>query len=270
MTKISNSALITLFTKLLALFVIAKGISIAIWWYLPSDGVELNSKNNYHSKYQRVDFRNMILRGKAVKPSSVVKIDSSAGISITNMVLKGLYGTKSKGYIIVAMKSNPKKTTIVGIGENFQGYILKSITASSALLEKGGNNFILSLKGRKTGENTIAKKVYNRGVKTEMAFTRKEISNYTKNPEQIWKDISISQVKDGNNLKGFKVTKINKNSKFAALGLRSGDLIIKANNVILKSYKDALDIYENIDKLNVVQIVVIRDNKEVELVYEIN
>jgi len=270
MTKISNSSLIALFTKLLALFVIAKGVSIVLWWYLPSDSVELNTKSNYQSKYQRVDFRNMIIRGKAVKQNRVERVDTSTGINITNMVLKGLYGTKSKGYIIVAMKSDIKKTTIVGVGENFQGYVLRSISASSALLEKGGNNFILSLKGRKTGKNIIAKKAYARGVKTKMAFTRKEISSYTKDPQEIWKDISIAEVKDGKNLKGFKVTKINKNSKFASLGLRSGDVIIKANNVPLKSYKDALDIYKNIDKLDVVQIVVLRDNKEVELVYEIN
>jgi type II secretory pathway component PulC len=56
----------------------------------------------------------------------------------------------------------------------------------------------------------------------------------------------------------------------ATLGLREGDVIIKANNIELKSYKDAIDIYNGLDQLDAVQIVVLRENQEVELVYEIH
>jgi general secretion pathway protein C len=263
MRKISNSTLISIFKKLLILLLVAKSISLGILWYLPNSGVEISAKKSYQPKYQRVNFKNMISKAQAVKKKNVKENSVDIGISITSMVLKGLYGIKSKGFIIVAMRSNLRKTTILGIGENFQGYVLKSISTSSALLTKDGADFILTLEGTKKTNKLINKKIDN-------TVARTDISYYAKNPNQIWKDISISEVKDGKNIKGFKVTKISKNSKFASLGLKKGDVITKANNVILKSYKDALEIYENIDKLDVIQIVIMRNNKEVELVYEIN
>ncbi|MCW9027213.1 MAG: PDZ domain-containing protein, partial [Thiovulaceae bacterium] len=74
----------------------------------------------------------------------------------------------------------------------------------------------------------------------------------------------------GKNIKGFKVTRIAANSKMATLGLKKNDIIIKANNVVLKSYRDALNIYTKIKDIDLVQIVVIRDGVEKEIVYEIN
>jgi general secretion pathway protein C len=271
MIKISNSKLVSVFTILLFILVVAKALSLAILWYLPSEGIELNIKKNYQPKYQRVDFKNMI-KGKTIKVNKKVKKVVDSGISITSMILKGLYGTKTKGYVIVAMKSSPKKTSIVGIGESYQGYTLKSISIDSANFTKGGADFILSLQKVKNSASTISR-VSKKSFKVDdrsAVVSRSDISYYAKNPNQIWRDISIRELKAGKKIKGFKVTKINPNSKFAKLGLRRGDIIIKANNIRLQSYRDALEIYNNIDKLDAVQIVVLRNNQEVELVYEIN
>lgn len=265
MIKLSNSKFILVLTKLLILLVIAKAVSLFALWYLPSEGVELSVKENYQPKYQRVDFKNMITKDKS-KKSTPIK-ESGSGISITNMILKGLYGTKHKGFVIVAMKSSPKKTSIIGVGESYQGYELKSISLRSAMFNKNGSDFVLSLEKMKNS-SAITKVV--KPQETSSAVSRKDISYYAKNPDRIWKDISLKEVMNGKELNGFKVTKIDVNSKFASLGLKRGDIIIKANNVRLKSYRDAIQIYKNIDNLDTVQIVVIRDNHEVELVYEIN
>ncbi|WP_324170591.1 PDZ domain-containing protein [Sulfurimonas sp.] len=265
MIKLSNSKFILVLTKLLILLVIAKTISLFVLWYLPSEGIELMVKENYQPRYQRVDFKNMIAKNVSKKVSSVKQ--SNSGISITNMILKGLYGTKHKGFVIVTMKSSPKKTSIVGIGESYQGYELKSISLRSAIFNKNGSDFILSLEKIK---NSSAITKVAKSQKNSLEVSRKDISYYAKNPDRIWKDISLQEVKRGEELNGFKVTKIDSNSKFASLGLKRGDIIIKVNNIRLKSYRDAIQIYKNIDNLDAVQIVVIRDNHEVELVYEIN
>ncbi len=282
MIKLFNSKFISILSKILILIVIAKSLSLILWWYLPSDTIELSVKENYQPKYQRVNFKNMIERvkiKKVLKPKVVEKVVDT-GISITSMLLKGLYGKQTKGFVIVAMKSTPKKTDIVGVGEEYQGYTLKAIFANSAKFHKDGSDFILSLDMPK--DSTVAKRVKrkvdrsssssSRGATEAPAATvsRNDISYYAKNPNQIWRDISIKEVKSGNRIRGFKVTKIKRNSKFAKLGLKRGDMIIKANNVRLKSYRDALQIYKNIDKLDMIQIVVMRNNQEVELVYEIN
>lgn len=283
MTKLSNSAIISIISKLLILLVVAKALSLVLWWYLPSDGVEMKVENNYQPKYQRVYFKNMIIKSdKGMKSEqSSSSSENFSGISITNMLLKGLYGTSSKAFVIVSMKSTPKKTEIIGIGELFKGYRLKSITLSSAIFEKDSKDYILTLdkstrssdpKSSKISEGTKASVVNGRETPPEGAVgvSRKDIAYFAKNPKQIWRDISIKEVKEGKKILGFKVTKIKNRSQFATLGLQKGDLIVKANNVKLTSYKDALELYKNIDKLDTIQIVVMRDNQEVELVYDIN
>ena len=264
MIKLSNYKMIPIFTKLLMLLVIAKAISLFALWYFPSNGVELNIKENYLPKYQRVDFKNMIVS------HSVKKFKSSShnnAVNITNMVLKGLYGVGNKGFAIIAMKSNEKKTSIIGIGENYQGYILKYISSRSVTFTKNGSDFVLSLVNIK---NSSAVTKFIKSEESSSVVSRKDIAYYSKNPNKIWKNISLQEVMKGKKINGFKVTKISSNSKFASLGLKKGDVIIKANNIIIKSYRDAMEIYKNIDNLDTIQIVVIRDNKEVELEYEIN
>ena len=266
MIKLSNSAFLSIFTKLLVLLVVAKAISLGVWAYLPSDGVELAQIKSYQPKYQRVDFRNMIQN--TTKESKEVSATSSS-VSITNMILKGLYGKEESGFVIVALKSSPKKTSIIEVGEVFSGFTLKSIAPMSAIFTKNSKEYILELAKLKSSSSVT--KVSSEEESGEPKSVQKsDIAFYEKNPKQIWKDISIKEIKNGQKIEGFKVTRISRNSKMAGLGLKKGDIIIKANNIELKSYKDVMDIYSKIGTLDTIQIVVMRNNQEKELVYEIH
>lgn len=279
MIKFSNSKLLSIFSKLLILALVAKSISLALMYMLPNDGVSLNIKPSYQPSFQRVDFKNML--DVEVKVADVKKsTTSSGGISITNMLLKGLYGTKESGFVIVSLKATPKKTTILSVGEVFSGYKLESIERTSAIFIKGSTKYTLNLESSKLSAS-VGNRVTPVNVNsvdddepiTQKAVTRTDIAHYAKNPKQIWKEISIREVKDAKDakkIKGFKVTRIDPNSKFATMGLKKGDLITKANNVELKSYRDALNIYTKIDKIDVIQIIIIRNGIEKEIVYEIN
>jgi len=278
MIKLSNSKLLSIFTKVLILALIAKSISLSLMWMMPSDGVSLNIKTSYQPKFQRVDFKNMLNAEVKQEQTKQITTDSGAnGISITNMLLKGLYGTKEKGFVIVSLKSSPKKTTILSVGEIFSGYKLKYIGANSATFVKNSTDFILRMSEVKSKASSLRVKSVSRSNKnnydepiSQQVVSRSDIAYYAKNPKQIWREISIREVKDGKKIKGFKVTRIDPKSKFATMGLKKGDLITKANNVELKSYRDALDIYTKIDKIDVVQLIVIRNGQEKEIVYEIN
>jgi len=280
MIKLSNSKLILVIFKLLILFVIAKTLSLVLWWYLPSDGIEPILKNNYQPKYQRVYFKNMITTAAPVVKMVEKEISTNQGISITNMILKALYGTESKAFVIIAMKSTPKKTQIIGIGEVFKGYTLKSITSYSAIFEKDLKDYVLTLDKTvrpsdpkiksKSNSSRASTRARFSGADSIVSVSRNDIAYFAKNPKQIWRDISIKELKDGKKILGFKVTKIKRKSKFSTLGLKKGDVIIKANNVKLESYKDALALYKNIGKLDAIQLVVLRDNQEMELVYDLN
>ena len=275
MIKLSNSKLLSIFFKLLLLVLVAKSISLIFLFLLPSDGEELSIENNYQPKYQRIDFSNMIFNEKITKETKDVTSVSTNALSISNMVLKGLYGTKNSGFVIVALKSTPAKTTIVGVGEVYSGYTLIHIASKNATFEKNSKEYILwlDMKSETSDLITLVTKNKTKVVAKELSqktVTRDDISFYAKNPKQIWKEISIVELKENGKIKGFKITKIDSKSKMATLGLQKGDVIIKANNVVLKSYRDALNIYTNIKDIDVMQIVVIRNGIEKEIVYEIN
>lgn len=278
MTKLSNSRALEILTKLLILLVLAKAISLGAWWYLPNDGVEMNVKKSYQPKYQRVDFKLMVDKSIVVAKQGEATGVTSNGttLSITNIVLKGLYGNEKSGFVIVALKSAPAKTTIVEVGEVYAGYKLKSISIDSVKFTKASKEYILELEKPKSGKSFIQKALASKVVVkensdeiTQKDVTREDINFYAANPKQLWKDISIKEIKKDNKIDGFKVRRIDPKSKMAMLGLEKGDIIIKANNVELKSYKDAIDLYKNINKLDTIQLVVIRNNQEKELVYEI-
>ena len=266
MNKVSNLKMLQILTKLLILIAIAKMLTLVMWWYLPNNGVELNQKKNYNPKYIRVDFHSMLKSIHKVKKS----IKKDTGINITDMILKGIYGTKTDGYAILSMKSNPKKTSIIAVGENYNGYKLKAINLYSIVFQRSGKNYILELEKIKKDLSKRVQNVVQEPDIKAVGVSRNDIEFFEKNPQKIWQQIAIDEVRKNGKINGFKVMRINPNSKFAELGLKKGDIIIKANNIPLKSYKDAIDIYKNINKLDDINVVVLRNNQEKELIYEIN
>ena len=268
MSKVSNSYL-SVFIKLLVLLTLAKSIALGIWWFLPDNGVSLKENVNFNPPYHRITFQNMLLKSNLSRHVIVKKIDNSVGI--TNMLLKGLYGTKNRGFIIVALKKSPKKTSLISVGENYAGYTLKSIFEDGVLFTKRGKEYVLNIgmsKRKSSGHATIT--AVSQSDVSEHSVSRSDIKYYEKNPQDIWRDISIMEIKKGNKIHGFRVTRVRRGSKMATLGLKRGDVIIKANNVKLNSYKSVFDIYNHINTIDTLQLVVRRNNEEKELVYEIH
>ncbi len=271
MQKISSASFLKVLSRMLILLVVAKVISLVVLYVLPSDGIEDRFKESYQPEYQRVNFKNMIIQEKKEKKE---KKEVESGVNITNMVLKGLYGKGNGGFIIVALKSKPDDTSIVAVGEVYEGFKLVRITKKSAIFKKGGTNFTLLL-DQSQSVDTRYFKAKTKTTSSDQPISQKvvdrgDIQYYAKNPKQIWREISIIEVKDGKEIKGFKVTRIDPKSKMATLGLKKNDIIIKANNVVLKSYRDALNIYSKIKNIDVLQLVVIRNGVQKEIVYEVN
>jgi len=273
MQKLSNTKLISIATTILSLLLIAKIISLVVWYILPSDGVEYTQAKSYMAKYQRVSFKNMLEKSK--QPINTTKeTDSKGGVvasSIKNLFLKGLYGTKHSGYAIVGKYSSPEKTEVIGVGETFAGYKLKEIYPDMVIFTRGGKDFKLVLKNssKTTSLNKAITKVQTPVYEGEHKVTRKDINTYAAHPEKIWKDIGIKAYKKKGKIVGFIVTRIKRNSKMAELGLQKGDIMIRANNVDLTSPNDAINLYKNIKKIDTLQLVVLRDNQEKEIIYEI-
>lgn len=261
----SSSQYIKMVITLLFLLLLVKIIAVGALWLLPARGVNAQVQESVNMPYARVDFHNMLTSTTKRQHSSQESLQSKT-LDINSLVLKALYGKGDYGFVIIAAKRNPKKTTLLAVGESYEGYRLKAVFLNYALFMKKGQEYTLRLNSKVT-RNSLVHPVKNNTTKI---VQRNEINNYVKNPSAVWKDISIQEIGKNGNFKGFKVTKIRVGSPLAKLGLQRGDLIVKANNIVLKSYNDVLKIYQQLDKLTTLTLVIKRGNKEKEIVYEIN
>ena len=294
MNSVSKKSMMSIVSKLLVLVIIAKIAALSMLYFLPSSGINKSEQRSYNSEYRRYNFKLLVqaeqkkeLPKKRVKEPKVVKTaDVDNMQEIATLVLKGLYGSKTTSFVFVAKKSKPKDVKMLKIGESFMGYKLLRVESNIAVFDFRGQEYVLKfgkvdLKAysQKSGQTkSVKSQQVNKQASTKSKVRRREdaatvgrsdIQYYAKNFKQIWKDISISPLKKNKKLIGFKVTRIKAGTPFAKLGLKVNDIIIRANNKELTSYKDALKLYEKIDDLNAIEIVVLRNNEEVELVYEI-
>ena len=272
MTSSFKSGLLSMGFRLLFLIIIAKFIATVALFFLPTSGTTLSKRVSKTPPYQRVNVKNMIEQSKRVVKTEAVKtVDTSTQIS--DLVLKGLYYVAgNRGYIIVAKKSNSKKSAVIGVNEKFSGYTLVEILQESAIFERNGKRYTLEMSKR--NRQAALKKAHYKpqpveDENSEHQINRQQIQYYAKNYKQIWKDIAMREEKRDGKIIGFRVTRINPGTPFAELGLKKNDIIIKANNKEMHSYADAIKIYQDIDKIDAVEIVVLRNNQEKELVYEI-
>ncbi len=265
MNLISKKWLVALLTRIVLIVIVVKAIVLVLLWFLPGEGVNYHPEHSLQAEYHRYNLKVMLdpIQGGTASQNVV-----AATQAMSSIVLKGLYGTKKRGFVIVAPEAAPTKTEIIAVGEEFSGNKLVQINSNSAVFERNRRRYTLQLenadtlalvKGSGAAEEDDAPRRVSRG----------DINYYAKDVDKLWKDISITEVKEGKVIKGFKVTRIRPGSALARIGLKRGDVIIKANNKVLKSYNDALDIYNKIGTMRAMELVVIRNNQEKEIIYEI-
>jgi len=274
----SNPALMRFIRNLLIIILVTKTLSLVMLWYFQSEGVHYHPNNSKRPEYKRYNANNLIKPTKkpdirqATEPTTEEAKELIAyGPNISNMLLKGLFKRKNGGLVIIALKAKPNDSEVISIGETFQGYTLSRILENGAVFRKNSQNYSLYFSEEQQQDRYTSKSssrtVEDVGGIKQVAKT--DIVHYAKNVKQIWKDIGIVEVKKSGKIMGFKVTRIKANTPFAQLGLRKGDIIIKANNKPMTSYKDAIAIYKGIDKLEALELVVLRNNQETEINYEI-
>jgi general secretion pathway protein C len=86
----------------------------------------------------------------------------------------------------------------------------------------------------------------------------------------IYKNIGVSEIKEGKDLKGFKINFVRKDSPFSKLGIRRNDVIKSINGQEITSYNAAFGVYKNIKDVDNLNMVIMRGKEEMELEYEIN
>jgi general secretion pathway protein C len=251
-------------------------LDFILYLYLPKTAQNYEIKNENSLEYKRFEIQRVfkVKRIKQVKKKVLKKENYTI---LNNINLLAIYAMNNNSGYIIIQERNRNETIILSKDENFKNYKLKEIYRKYVIFIKNKKEYKLSINDeRKSKKYQIIKE--ENSIKTvtdinvyndKVTIKRELINNYIENFDKIWQDISISEVKTLNGIDGFKVNSIKKNTAFDRIGLKKYDIIKSINNIKLKSYNDAFKIYKKINKIKSLNIEILRNNKPLEVYYEI-
>ena len=98
---------------------------------------------------------------------------------------------------------------------------------------------------------------------------RKFFDANIKDFEKAWKSAAVVKVNESELMNGYLLSKVQEDSVLQSLGLKQNDIIKKINDIKLDNYEQAFKLYKNIKELKSLSIQIYRDNRLLELMYEI-
>jgi general secretion pathway protein C len=213
--------------------------------------------------------------------------------SLASYRLIAIYSRSDYAVVTLVKGSKSFVLTSGANGGNVKGFHLKDANATTARFQKGNTITTLKLYEKKMPtaavstairpikarpekrkiKNSTAPKpksapIANREDGTKM-IDRTLIREYTQNPDKIWKNIGLYEVKHEGKLEGFKVRFVRKGSPFEKLGLRRGDVIKSINGEPIVDYATPMRMLKSADAIDDLSITVERNHEEQELKYEV-
>jgi len=250
-----------------------------IVWLSPLD-IDQEEDQSSKALYYRVK----LTPNNIVAPQKVVKqpVKKIVG-SIKELKLLAIYNATDISVVTVEYRA---KSKVLGSGDMINGFTLEGAGGNYAIFSKDDKNYkvMLSKNGKASSSTSSIREVPKEKIQTIEKKALGEVTNegdikiidrsllehYAENMEDIYKNIGISEMKEGNHLKGFKINFVRKDSPFAKLGIRRNDVIKSINGQEIKSYNAAFAVYKNIKNVDNLSLVIMRGKEEMELEYEIN
>ncbi len=280
MKQLFSQNLIKNLILILATMLIIKIIWVAVEvTLLPPRGVEYVKDSDIKSLYYRTKFAS----NRATKK----RVTKQPKSDISSFKLLAIYHSKD---IVVVTISKAGKSSVLSKGDPIDGYVLDDATAKVAIFLRNGKRYRLYLVEKMDSQKSKravrypTKKVEEAKEEPKSSEPVGEIvqsdditmidksllDHYSKNLNDIWKNIGMKEVMKNGHINGFKVNFVKRGSNFSKLGLRRGDIIKSVNGQELNSYNSAFEIYKNIDSIESLTLTILRGKEEMELNYEIN
>jgi general secretion pathway protein C len=269
------------------IFILGLMLLVKLGWFitemtvLRARGVDYMKPSGTKSLYYRTRFAAQKLKQKQIVKKKIPLAD------IKSIKLLAIYHSQNRVVVTVSKKG---KTSVMVRGDKIDGYVLDAATAQEAIFLRDGKSYrirLLESSGNSKGKSSV-RYISNKLKKPEKPenqdlpkgeiieadgltiVDRTLLDHYSKNMNDIWKNIGIKEIKEGKKIKGFKVNFVKRGSDFSKLGLRRGDVIKSINGQELSSYNAAFEIYKNIDTMDGLTLKIKRGKEEMELEYEIN
>ena len=203
------------------------------------------------------------------KPQTTQVVES--GKKITDFKLKGTYVSGEDSFVII---EDGADTEFVYVGEEYQGYKLLKVYENKGIFEKDGEKYELTMYKEETNYTTQAPVKHSAKIVASGNYTvpvdirREDINTYKTNPDKIWNNIRINDVRTDDGL-NFKVSYVRAGTIFSSIGLKPGDVITAINGEVPQGMGDVMKYYSDIDNLNELVLTVKRANQELDLEFKV-
>jgi general secretion pathway protein C len=244
-------------------------------FFLDKDAL-VTPKEGEFSYYYNINLaKNIIGDRKVIKQIEQVETHSR----IDDIKLKGTYASEDESFIVI---EDQLGTTFLYKNEKYVGYRLIEVYDERAVLEKNGKKYDIVLEDEdKDDEPTSHINSSNSTSKSnepEVEFapgepvrlTRNELNSYVKNPNKIWKNIRIQELRRDGTLNGFRVNYVKKGSFFDKAGLKSGDIIKSIDGKEIKTLSDVMKYYSNVSSLDGLTLGISRGDDEIDIEFNVN
>ncbi|MCX6073110.1 MAG: hypothetical protein NTY39_02190 [Campylobacterales bacterium] len=200
-------------------------------------------------------------------------------VSTTTLVpephrIKAIYRSDSDSFISI---SDGKISTVVPLhGVYKNAFHLVSLTDTAALFRGYGKTYRLRLG---FDDNLSRQEIVTRAVADPAHPDAQEnewrsipyqtISEQLSDLQTLGKKLDITPEMNQGKITGFRVNSISPDVVFAQMGIVNGDIIQSINNKKIESYPDMLALISQVPHLRSIRILVLRNNLDKELIYEI-
>jgi len=281
MNQLINNKVINFCFVVFVSIIIAKIISLIVFYSLPKQSIDLQVLNLEDKKLQLLSspFKNLQTNPQETKATNNI------ATPINNLKLIAIYKESSSGGFVVI--SDGSQTDVLKLGDSYKNYKLIEINSDNVYLSQNNQkykleflkeNFVNSFEQNeqeivKSNSHSIPSAPHLSNINAPQSLSYKlqkdDISSSLKDLESAKKNIVFKEILKDGEIEGFRVLNLNRNSFFGNLGIVPGDIVKTVNGVEVKNYSKILELYNSIDSYDNIKVEIIRNNIIREINYEI-
>lgn len=201
-------------------------------------------------------------------PVTPVKVDAPK--TRLNLVLVGVVASSEPSQSLAVIANRGQQATY-GLNEVIEGtrVKLKAVLPDRVIIDNSGRNETLMLEGldysKLSSAQSGAEARTNRAQaddnaqEEKLAAIRTAVAN---NPSEIFQYVTLSQVKQGDQILGYRVSPGKDRALFEAVGLQNGDIATQINGLDLTDPDVMSKIFESVSDLTEINLTVERDGQQ--------
>jgi len=272
---------------ILGLVLVVKLVWVTAEWLipLPVSGVDHQGNTLKHSLHYRYRLASDAPIKSPTKKAKTQPV-TAPRVTLDAYRLVAIYSTGKRAIVTLVRGSKSFVLSNDPNGGEVEGYHLKEVTTTTARFQKGDDTTLLRLYEKKLPASAVSNAIQTVTPTPKKPEAKKAsapivddgdtkridrslIQEYTQNPEKIWKNIGLYEVKSDGKLDGFKVRFVRRGTPFEKLGLKRGDIIKAINGEPIVDYATPMRMLKSADTIDDLSLIIERNHEEQELKYEV-